>query len=153
MDRILPQHHSSIFYCTMFKVGSIQPWQRPAFCFWGITSYRGFGLENQAIAAKSTVLFVHVMLDLTKSEPLRWAILIFKYQRLQFEKLSIYMHIHKPIKFAAEVRGNDTCNSFRLTFLCRPKVVWKSLFISQEFCKTEYHQWDGLQLLPEILKL
>lgn len=98
--------------------------------------YRGFGLENQVITAKSTALFVHVMLDLTKPEPLRSTIWIFKQQRLQFEKLSIYMHIHKPIILAAEERGNDTRNSFCLTFLCRPKVAWKSLFVSQEFCRT-----------------
>lgn len=36
--------------------------------------------------------------------------------------------MHKPIIPAAEVRGNDTCNSFCLTFLCRPKVVRRAHF-------------------------
>lgn len=64
----------------MFKVGSVvsSPVNAQHFVFEALSFYRGFGLENQVITAKSTALFVHVMLDLTKPEPLRSTIWIFK---------------------------------------------------------------------------
>lgn len=51
LDRILPQHHRSIYYCTMFRVGSVvsSPAYAQYFVLEPLTSYRGFGSENQVM--------------------------------------------------------------------------------------------------------